>query len=67
MITFTICEILRDYETYEAIILPMQNKERILLGLQKMTRQEEIDYYLDLLNEYKCYDPARGDSTEDSQ
>ena len=32
----------------------------------KMTRQEEIDYYLDLLNEYKCYDPARGDSTEDS-
>lgn len=66
MITFTICEFLRDYETYEAIILPMQNKERILLGLQKMTRQEAIDYYLDLLNEYKCYDPARGNNTKDN-
>ena len=66
MITFTICEFLRDYETYEAIILPMQNKERILLGLQKMTRQEEIDYYLDLLNEYKCHDTSRGDNTKDN-
>ena len=66
MITFTICEFLRDYETYEAIILPMQNKERILLGLQKMTRQEEIDYYLDLLNEYKCHDTSRGYNTEDN-
>ena len=66
MITFTICEFLRDYETYEAIILPMQNKERILLGLQKMTRQEEIDYYLDLLNEYKCHDTSRRYNTEDN-
>ena len=66
MITFTICEFLKDYKTYEAIILPMQNKERILLGLQKMNSEEAMDYFLDLLNEYKCHDTSRGDNTEDN-
>ena len=47
MIQFTICEFLKDYKTYEAIILPMQNKERILLGLQKMNSEEAMDYFLD--------------------
>lgn len=66
MITFTICEFLKDYKTYEAIILPMQNKERILLGLQKMNSEEAMDYFLDLLNEYKCNDTSRGDNTKDN-
>ena len=66
MITFTICEFLKDYKTYESIILPMQNKERILLGLQKMNSEEAMDYFLDLLNEYKCHDTSRGDNTKDN-
>lgn len=66
MIQFTICEFLKDYKTYEAIILPMQNKERILLGLQKMNKEEAMDYFLDLLNEYKCHDTSRGDNTKDN-
>ena len=66
MIQFTICEFLKDYKTCEAIILPMQNKERILLGLQKMNSEEAMDYFLDLLNEYKCHDTSRGDNTKDN-
>ena len=66
MILFTICEFLKDYKTYEAIILPMQNKERILLGLHKMNSEEAMDYFLDLLNEYKCHDTSRGDNTKDN-
>lgn len=66
MITFTICEFLKDYKTYEAIILPMQNKERILFGLEKMNSDEAMDYFLDLINEYKCYDTSRGDNTENN-
>ena len=66
MITFTICEFLKDYETYAAIILPMQNKERILLGMNKMNSEEAMDYFLDLLNEYKCHDTPRGDNTKDN-
>lgn len=66
MITFTICEFLKDYETYAAIILPMQNKERILLGMNKMNSEEAMDYYLDLLNEYKCYDTSGRDCTKDN-
>ena len=57
---------MKDYKTYEAIILPMQNKERILLGLQKMNSEEAMDYFLDLLNEYKCHDTSRGDNTKDN-
>ena len=66
MIQFTICEFLKDYKTYDAIILPMQNKERILSGLQKMNSEEAMDYFLDLLNEYKCHDTSRGDNTKDN-
>jgi hypothetical protein len=52
---------LKDYATFEKNLLPTINAQRKESGFSAFSREEAMDYYLDLLNKYNAKDtgPAR--------